>query len=311
MGTSRIKKEWELALSNYRIHAGESPLPPCPICLRPMTLFGSENAVKVSRGHLFPKSCDPNRPFVAEREHCNNAFGSRYESELAHQVWVDRFRMKEISPPETIKLFNARRDVVTVNGNSCRSFAQIENDGVSLTLDIEGGQLRPDLPDLAVKDADLSSALVALLHVAYLRMFHTWGYEYVFDPAVDELRNDLAWAARAPRSAESVARRFWRYNGAREAHEKLGEWHELIIATKPRELATFMVFVPVLKQRSYAVLVPGFGEAARIAYERARGAKRPIDIEAASIELPLTREIRLTSPAWKNGGAFQWSAFVD
>ncbi len=79
-----------------------------------------------------------------------------------------------------------------MNGVRSRATLRRENGEVVLQVHLNGPA--PDLAGgvrLALFDPPVSWVIVSLLHAAYLRLVWHLGYEYVLEPSVQGVRQDL------------------------------------------------------------------------------------------------------------------------
>jgi hypothetical protein len=303
---------WELYRQNAQLHRAECDRPLCPICLSPIGQPGEDDAAtdaaEASRGHVVPKVAGAEgRGVVPECKTCNSRFGTWYDMPFTSQVTTDRFRSKLLGREDQVKLLSRKGNWLTVNGVPAEAKVKDGGEGICLEAHLKGPA--PDLSrglQLALVDPPVLKVVASLVHSAYLRLVWHLGYEYVFAPSVQGLRQELHRAVTRRHSESELAKPFTRYGLTMQRHDRPDGWMELGIVHDPVSLASFMVPVPGIEGRAYTLFLPGFGSGARGLHERLQGAGgRQIRIRQLKWDAP--RERRLAHPDARTWGREFWN----
>lgn len=154
---------------------------------------------------------------------------------------------------------------------------------------------------------DFRTSLVGVLHSAYLRMFYLLGSEYVVNPNVERLRNDLGRLAAGGIPRAKIAQHFAPYRKVMFQHQLPASWKWSHVVTTPPGCRSFLAVVRRLPGSCIMVILPGFWKEGRRAFQRLLRNPARRSFHVCSLELSeLTREERLRNVQLKAFGRRLW-----
>jgi hypothetical protein len=147
---------------------------------------------------------------------------------------------------------------------------------------------------------------ISLLYSAFLMMFYSFGYEYVLSPNADLVRqvilgNDISLD--------------WRkgiFSILRSQSETMPSLPSVSVLTEPKDVRSFLVALPSPKEDEAArcILLPGFSDDGKQAYDRILGLTRPFgNFKATSIRG--NPSCQLASREYKWFGNFLWRNLIS
>ena len=219
----------------------------CPICMRPVAPTPVLTDV-VAEEHVVPKSLGGRLTTLTCRR-CNNSAGSKLESHLVRRVRIDAGKA-----PSSMRL--------QVGGAVQRGKIYVSPDeGEPIRIEIVDKQSDPrQAPELerlvkeGVEEMHLSvnsgyiplRTAVALIRSAYLLMFRTFGYRYVFDCSADVVRDQVADPTRETDVLTGVA---YRVNAGLPSETALA------IATAPNGQSCFLAVLELDHDSAHMAVV--------------------------------------------------------
>lgn len=163
----------------------------CPVCLRAFAGRSNMSDV-VSEEHVIPRALGGRLITLTCRE-CNNSAGSELDSHLVRRVRIESgdpvaFRMSVGDAVQRGEFFSRTDcDPYTLRIVAQQSDPKQEAETVRLlTNGIDEINLTLNFGYVPIRST------VALIRSAYLLMFRTFGYRYVFDKSTEVLRNQIA-----------------------------------------------------------------------------------------------------------------------
>ena len=307
-GKHRDKRErlFSLYASNLSIYFPEvTDQFLCPIC---RSLFARDALIAeppaIALAHVVPKSLHGRLCTLVCRQ-CDNKIGSAFDSHIAREKELRDWR-RGIAPISGRLRYKSgdlgvgiRRDRTTFvlwdvpRQSPLKSWKQFLKAAVSdwsnFTFSIKVQTYSPVKRD------------VSLLYSAFLMMFYSFGYEYVLSPNADRVRQVILG------NDTSLDWRKGIFSIPRSSSDTMPSLPSVNILTEPEDLRSFLVALPSPKESEAArcVLLPGFDDDGKEAYDRILGLTQPFGNFKATL-IPSNPSRQLESPEYKGFGNFLW-----
>lgn len=310
MPKGKLEKVFSLYAANYRLHRPEASCPVCPICLRTIPRPDPHVA---SCGHCFPEGSPVRGGMVLECKRCNNNLGSECDSHFTQLLKLARSADGTATPNDMAHLWR-NKATVTIGGHTAPVSVKVKGGRVDLRPHFRTPTKMP-IPDadgqvrftVSAEMFSVDRAGAAVMHSAYLRLVYWLGYEYALSENVVRLREDLVAVASGQLTPAEVEDRFARY--VRTCHPRTGfDAEGLFVINSPSHARCFMIIVPLHKDRSVGILMPGFGPAGAKGFEHITRIGPPASVQLTAYRPTDDRTDRLRDAAEIACGRWMWDA---
>jgi len=277
----------------------------CPICL---TLFTRDALTAeppaVALAHVVPKSLHGRLCTLVCRQ-CDNRVGSAFDSHVGREKELQDWEQGAAAVSGRLKYNNGDIGVeIRRNGNTL-GFWDVPQQSPPKSWERFLKAAASDWSNTTFSFTVLTySAIkrnISLLYSAFLTMFYYFGYEYVLSPNADRARqvirdNNGSWNLH-----------YTIFSLPRSQSETMPSLPSVSVLTEPKDIRSFLVALPSPKEDEAArcVLLPGFGDDGKKAYDRILGLTRPFgNFKATSIRG--NPSCQLASRKYKWFGNFLW-----
>lgn len=236
----------------------------CPLCLRGYDKTAIADGT-LTREHIIPSSMR-GEMLTLTCKSCNNTSGSRLEAHLKQEETSTAILTGDLYEPIRGKIFVGdgeqtadfwlSEDRIQIDG-----IPELSNPALQAKL-IEAFRDNPESFKVKLDLGYLNHrTLVARIRIAYLLMFRHFGYGYVLNPHLDQIRKLIA----QPEPDSEVLKGLFRPNSG-----TLPNGVGLVKA--PSEIRSFIcvVVLPESNLGRFGMLFPGFDEAGGALYSRLR-----------------------------------------
>ena len=277
----------------------------CPIYLNLFTRDAlSSKPPEIALAHVVPKSLGGRLCTLVSRK-CDNTIGSAFDSHVAkekelhdweHGATVVSGRVKYERSAAGVEIrrrsttFEFRNVPQQSRPKSWKQFLEAAaSDWANFTFSVEVPMYSPMKRD------------VSLLYSAFLMMFYFFGYEYVLSSNTDLVRQVILGNDTSLDWHKGI------FSIPRSQSETMPSLPSVSILVEPKDIRSFLVALPSPREdeATRCVLLPGFGDKGKEAYNRILSLTQPFGNFKATL-IPGNPSCQLASPNYKWFGNFLW-----
>jgi hypothetical protein len=248
----------------------------CPLCLREVPRVADLREV-VSEEHIVPGSIGGRLTTLTCRK-CNVTGGSQLDADL-----VQRVRVGSGDYPISSRVSIGEGEFgagifFSTDEDSPNRIVGIPKQSDPRLVEVAHNALESGVDEISLKlrfGYNPRSSLVGLIRIAYLMLFRCFGYRYILQDFVEQVRRQI----ESPFEETPVLK------GVRWDIGSMPVKNVITIIKCPRDLRSFFIILELLADagRCSGVILPGLGQKSGTVYERLEGQTGRVNLEVVPV----------------------------